>query len=151
LILQKGKGSDIGPSRDCDHGSDLVSIQSILFDLAVDAGASPVSGLSVSEIPETVRQMPEKPNQIKGRGFLVRQRKPLISLTPHSPARLTTFSAGRTRKTAGPWSGGFRVSGAFPFTCHDLSRPDSRLIRAITQSGSGNVCDESTPVILVSA
>jgi hypothetical protein len=69
---------------------DLVSSLSKLFDLAVDAGASPVSGLSVSGTPETVRQRPEKPNQIKGWGFPVRQCKPLISLTPHSPARLTT-------------------------------------------------------------
>ncbi|WP_204157078.1 hypothetical protein, partial [Tritonibacter mobilis] len=86
MILQKGRSSDIGPSRDCDHACDLVSIQSKLFDLAVDAGASPVSGLSVSRAPETVRQTPEKPNQFKGWGFPVRQSKPLISLTPHSPA-----------------------------------------------------------------
>jgi hypothetical protein len=62
--------------------------------LAVDAGASPVSGLSVSKAPETVRQRPEKPNQIKGWDFPVRQRKPLISLIPHRPARLTTLSLG---------------------------------------------------------
>jgi hypothetical protein len=37
-----------------------------------------------------VRQRPERPNQIKGWDFPVRQRKLLISLTPHSPARLTT-------------------------------------------------------------
>ncbi|GGE36453.1 hypothetical protein GCM10011360_25280 [Primorskyibacter flagellatus] len=90
MILQKGRSSDTVPSRDCDHGRDLVFVPCKLFDLAVDAGASPVSGLSVSKAPETVRQRPEKPNQIKGWDFPVRQRKPLISLTPHSPARLTT-------------------------------------------------------------
>lgn len=73
----------------------MVLITCKLFELAVDVGGSPVSGFLLSWEPCEVRQSSRMANDFSGWKFEVRQLNPLNSLSPRSPARLTTFSLER--------------------------------------------------------